>query len=429
MKLFDKIKNSKLIKNLGIVLGENVLTKGMNFVIIIFIARILGPSDYGKYSFLFITITLLCALLDFGSDNTAIRFSGKYPEKQERIFGLYFSIKLSIIILFSVFMYIIGDDNLVKLNLGQIIAYKKIIIAGFAAESFLLLNDTYLQVKGKYKFRALINISRYLSALGFICILFLSNKFVLDYVIYIFFIPFVLAIFLIIKFIPLLTQFIRLGMEKDLLKEIFNYQSWMIINSIFVNILFRLDILMVTFLLDFQQVGIYNAAYQLASVALILPYAMTKVLLPKVSSMTHNEIENFIKIVKKPIVYLSLTMIAAIPFSNLVIHQFFGEKYQQSGSVLQLLLLSFVFLFAELPFEQVLYAKGKVNYIVLGSGFQILLIILVSFLLVSHFGIYAAAIASVIAKLLYLIYAIIIFRYIISKSTKNNLKGELIHEV
>ena len=89
-----RLKLAPLVKNLSITFSENVMTKGLSFLTILMLTRTLGPGDYGKYSFVFVTVATCSALFDFGMENTAVRFASRDKALMQPIFGLYLLVKL-----------------------------------------------------------------------------------------------------------------------------------------------------------------------------------------------------------------------------------------------------------------------------------------------------------------------------------------------
>src|SRR4051812_31039218 len=111
-----KVRHSKFTRNLGIALAETIVTKSLSFLTIVLLGRMLGPTDYGKYSFIFVTVTFCTTFFDFGMENTAIRFSSRDKQHSNAIFGLYFIIKiLSLLFLIAVFLGF-GDQLFTWLN-------------------------------------------------------------------------------------------------------------------------------------------------------------------------------------------------------------------------------------------------------------------------------------------------------------------------
>ena len=63
-----KLISKKTFQDLSMVFVENVFSKGLYFILIIAIARTLGPEKYGLYSFITVSILMLAMFLDFGME-------------------------------------------------------------------------------------------------------------------------------------------------------------------------------------------------------------------------------------------------------------------------------------------------------------------------------------------------------------------------
>ena len=55
----NKYVNHSLFKNLSIVFLESIITKALSFISILILSRQLYPEDYGKYSFVFVTVAFV----------------------------------------------------------------------------------------------------------------------------------------------------------------------------------------------------------------------------------------------------------------------------------------------------------------------------------------------------------------------------------
>ncbi len=420
-KYLQQLFKSKFVKDLGIVFSENVITKCLNFVIIIILTRLLGPTDYGKYSFIFVAMTIISAILDFGMENTAVRFYNKEKNAKNSIFGLYFLSK--IIILFSVILFFLffGKNIFLLMNKKELIPYIPFLIIGIIGESLFFINDTYLQAIQKFRLRAIINISRYLMGLCYVILLFLNRLILLKYVFYIYFIPLGIAVFFISNYISFSKEYIVNKISKKLFSEILNYQKWMTSLAIGYNILGRIDFFMISLWCNYTQIGIYNAAFQLTAIVSFLPYVFGKVLLPKMAGLSEEEIFDKTKQIIKPLIIIVLLILCLIPLTKWIVPIFLGEQYISSIVILQILLISFTVSFLTMPFEQAFYSLGNPLIISQGRYLQILLVVLLNIYAIPKYGIISAAINVLITRILFLTIISLVF-YQHNKRLSNQFK-------
>ncbi|WP_309476868.1 oligosaccharide flippase family protein [Bacillus sp. ISL-34] len=415
-----KYIKSGLIKNLSVAFTESIITKILNFINILLLSRILGPEDYGKYSFIFVAIATCSAFFDFGMENTAVRFAAREQEKNQSIFGFYIFVKLIIIFFFSAIFLIFGEDFLTMIGKSEISVFSPYLVIGFVGESLLFINDTYLQAIKKFKARAKINIIRYLITLGIIICLSFNNLILLKYVVFLYFIPLLISLFFLLKYVSFLKAFFLYSFNKQLFKEILVYQKWMILISIPNNIIGRIDFFLVSLWVTYKQLGIYNVAFQISAVVSFLPFVFGKVLLPKMAELSEEELEDNFKKIFKPTVLLGLLMLLVIPLVNFIVPLIFGDNYLNSIVILQVMLISAIVAFIIVPLEQVFYSIGKPNYITVGKYVQISIILILSWYTIPTFGMLWAAISVLIARVMYgFILMIFYYKYKRSKTLTN----------
>ena len=407
--LFQKIINSKLFKNLSIVFSETVVTKILNFVIILLLTRQLGPEDYGKYSFIFVTMAFCSSFFDFGMENTAVRFANKQNSVRNSIFGLYLFTKISILFAIIVVLSLFGGQIFTMLHKTELIKYIPFLIVGILGESLFFVNDTYLQAVQKFTLRAYLNICKYSLNLIFIVILFLEKLLYLKYVFCMYFIPLAITILFVPKYIEFLKNYFSKNLPVELFKEIVHYEKWMFVLSIGTNTLQKVDFFMISDWVSYVQIGIYNAAIQLAAVVSFLPYVFGKVLLPKLAEMKNLEICLFVKKTDKVLILICLLMTACIPLTDFVVPLLLGEQYILSIPVLKILLLAFILTFYAAPTEQALYALGLPKIITQGRYIQLFTLIGLNFYMIPKFGIVGAAFSVLAIRILYLIFVLNMF--------------------
>ncbi len=404
--LFQKIISSKLFKNLSVVFSETVVTKILNFVIILLLTRQLGPEEYGKYSFIFVTMAFCSSFFDFGMENTAVRFANKKSETRNSIFGLYLFVKMLILFGIILVLMLFGGQFFALIHKSELTKYIPFLIIGILGESLFFVNDTYLQAVQKFTLRAYLNICKYSLSLIFIVILFLEKLLYLKYVFCMYFIPLGITILFIPKYIEFLKNYFSKNLPTEMLKEIFNYEKWMFVLSIGTNTLQKIDFFMISYWVSYIQIGIYNAAIQLAAVVSFLPYVFGKVLLPKLAEMENPEICSFIKKSDKILILACIVMTLCIPLTDFVVPVLLGEQYVLSIPVLKILLFAFILTFYVAPTEQALYALGLPKIITQGRYIQLFTLIGLNFLMIPKFGIVGSAFSVLMIRILYLFFIV-----------------------
>ena len=404
--------NKKTFHDLGTVFVENILSKGMNFILIILIARTFGPEKYGLFSFVTVSILFLSEFLNFSMENAAVRFSGKYQSKRDEIFGSYFLFKTAtLVILFLIFL--LFPNLIIRLiNKPGIEKYLFIIFIGCTVESYQFIIVTYFQSQEKFFLRAVINAGVYL--LRFVSIFILLKLSIYNIrIISLFFalsgIPFVLLFFR--HLVIILRRIIVVKIHKILLKEILYYAGWLVIGSIATKIMTRLDFYVVTSMFSFKEAGLYNSAFQLIFPLTIFQFVFTAVFLPKVSKYkTSSQIKRYIKMVTRLGIIISISVFLILPFCKNIILFLFGGKYFEASGIFRILLVSYLFTIWNVMFSLVLYSLGRVKYAALGAYIQLIVFSVFAINFIPSMGMFGAAWGRFVSDVIYLAFVIFYLR-------------------
>lgn len=408
-KLFQH-QNNSLISNLKVTLFETIVTKGINFINILLLTRILGPEDYGKYSLLFVSMVFCSSIFDFGMENTAVRFSIKDKHLRNSVFGLYFLTKAVILSIITILLAFWGHNIFTALGKQAIACYLPFLIAGLIGESLFFVNDTYLQSIQHFKLRAVINIARAVISFAYIFLLMLNKVLVLKYVFFVYFLPLLFSVIFSLRYITFVKSYFCHKLPKQLINEIIHYEKWMFNLSIANNVLSRIDFFMLSLWVSYSQLGIYNAAFQLSSIVSFLPFILGKVMLPKLADLEPKATFDCVNGSIKHLLPICLLIICLIPFSCIVVPSLLGTEYQKSVFILQLLLLAFVVSLVSVPFEQALYSIGEPKLIAMAKYLQIAVIVILNTFTVPKFGINWAAINVIVTRILTAVVLILLYK-------------------
>ena len=189
------------------------------------------------------------------------------------------------------------------------------------------------------------------------------------------------------------------------------------------NIIFHFFILEVSFIIQFfkgsHDVGIYSAAFQFALGFSLLFAAISTVFLPRLSEIKGKE--NFIKSAKKVFQASSVLAVASLPLfflSGTLMNFFFGDKYIESASIFNVLLIGYVLALYTAPISVYFYAWRKPKVLTGLNYIQLLVALTLNLLLVPKFGAVGGAFAWLASSLIgipYLIYFFVKHLYTMEK--------------
>ncbi len=414
------ILRKKVLHNLAIVFTESAVSKLFSFLLVIVIARMLGPEEFGVYSLVTVSIFFLTAFIDFGMENTAIRFSAHHQSKREEIFGVYFLCKTAALIFLLLFIFFLPGLVLKLPDKFQSTKYFYIIFMGSVIESYLFIITTYWQSLERFFIRALINTGVYFLRLVLIFALLRLKVFNLK-LITLFFafsgLPFLL-LFLRYLF-RFLNNLIKRGIPNKLLTSMLHYEKWIVIGAIPMIIMTRIDFYIVVYFLSFKEAGLYNSAVELTGILAVILMAFRKVLFPKVVKYDDvRQIKTYISKVHKLLFLNTILCLLIVPFSKYIISFFLGVKYIPASGILQILLFSFLFTFWNVMLSIIFYSLGNSKLMAIGAYIQLAFFILCSFMFVPAMGMKGAAWSRFISDALYLGFVLYYLPKIIPLSTK-----------
>ncbi|MFA5099976.1 MAG: oligosaccharide flippase family protein [Candidatus Omnitrophota bacterium] len=394
------------LRNLAIVFVESILSKVFNFFLIISIARALGPQGFGTYSLIIVSAAFLMAFLDFGMENTAVRFSAHHHHFRDAIFGLYTLVKTSAIAtLFCVVLFMPGIIARL-VNEPQALHYIQIIFWGAVIESYLFIITTYWQSAEQFTIRAIVNIGVY--ALRFIAIFTLLKLNILD-------VKLIAALY-VLSGLPFvagcgkhLARFIKscftVKIPKDIFFGMLHYQKWIIAGAVPMIMMTRLDFYVVTYFISVREAGLYNAAVELTAVLSLILMAFRKVFLPKVSKYTSlDQMKRYVRHVNLSVILVTGLALLMLPFVRWGISLALGDAYLASAGVFKILVFSFLFTFWNVLLSILFYAMGHAKLMAVGAYLQLAVFAAATVFLVPAMGMNGAALSKCISDAVYLLF-------------------------
>ena len=307
-----------------------------------YVSRVLGPQGIGITSFAISLVTTFVILGSLGIPIYGIREIAKSKKDKVKLSNT-FSELLLIQFFWSIFIIIVFASWLYFTKTYQneeVIKYLSFI---HIFCSIGLINWFYQGIE-KYKFISIINL---ISKLITIVLLFILVKQKEDYWLYYSIVVMsslvsaIISVSYSFKFVN--YKFVRLNFKRHY-KPILILFSTQLAISIYLN----LDVIMLKYLSQLEQVGYYSAAIRIIKTLLILVTSLGVVLIPKISSYIQEKnnaevrilIEksiNFVLIISLPI------MVGLFMVSKDIIVLFAGSQFQVASSLL-LWLIPLIFL-------------------------------------------------------------------------------------
>lgn len=398
----------RIAKNIGTIFVGSVFTKLFDFIIIIYLAKHLGNSGFGIYSFVLTYIFFFNVLPTLGINKIMVREIARDDDIAEKIIGNMVIIRI-LLSLFAIILCVIVI-NLLNYSIDtRILVYIASLTILFSSIGLTFASIFQARLKMKYSVAADVS-GKIILVILILTIVSLQGSLV-----------HIITAIVISSFIIFLILFI---FSRKFVKPKFEFDfpySIKILKSalplaltvVFVMIYNKIDILMLSLMKTFTDVGYYSSAYKLIEALNIIPMALMMSLFPLMSKYYKNSKESLTVLYERS---FRLLLMIGLPiavgttlFSKDIIHFIFGNEFLPSASALSILIWAEVILFINLLFINVVISMDKQIITTYITGIMAIVNIVLNLILIPQFSYIGASIATVFTEALG---ALIIFYYI-----------------
>lgn len=387
-----------VISNTGWLFFDNIVRMGVGLVVGVWIARYLGPDQYGQLSYALAFVSLFGSLANLGLDSIAVRNIVRDSSRKDEILGTVFVLKLiggvtAFVVTLTAIFFLRPTDKLAHWLVG-------IIAAGMIFQAFDTL-DYWFQSQVKSKFTVVSKNTAFL--------LISITKIVL-----------IMAKAPLIAFAWTGLAEIALGSmglmvayrvsghylkawraSRDIAKNLLR-DSWpLIFSSIVAMIYLRIDQVMLGEMVGNEEVGIYSAAVRLAEVWYFIPTAIYSSVYPSiVEALSMSEELFYGRLQKLYNMMAFIGYLVALPvmfIAGWVVEHLYGAAYSRAGSMLALLIWAGMFVNLGVARSAFMMSMNwtKIHFMSVFAG--CLINVLLNYILIPHYGGMGAVIASLIA--------------------------------
>ena len=387
----------RYFKNTGWMFFGRFFTLGISFFVGIYIARYLGPANYGLLSYVTSFVGLFGFLASFGIDNIVSREIINDHDKKDEIIGTGFYIKIvgSLMAIVSVLtISFFTTKDIFTLGLIWIFSLN------FIPQSFNIL-ETYFQsqVLSKKVVIAQVVANIISTALKIICIIFNKGIFWLT-LIYIIETS-IYALVLLFSFRKFGNHIRKWKFNANLAKSILR-DSWpLMLSAVAISIYMKIDQVMIKNMLGNEQAGIYAVAVKLSEVWYFIPSAICISVFPAIVKAMNTSKELFENRLKKlySLMFWISFIIASFTtiFSYQIIKILFGTPYLGAVATLQIYVWAGISISLGIAAGQYIITNNLTKIGFLNTILGAILNVGLNLILIPEIGIRGAAIATVIS--------------------------------
>lgn len=388
-----------IAKNTILQIGLNFLNLFAGLYSISLIARYLGKVTFGKYGFISSFYLFFITFLDFGISIMAIREIAKERNKAGFFLSSLITFKLFVSILLAFLAITIANIFPFHADLRLALSFYAPILIFIALGSIQVIFESDL----RYEFIAL---SAFLWRISSLLFLILAVRLNLGLV-------FIVISFLLAEGVKCIVlylfsrRFVRIKLPAINLKlwiGLVRKASPVFITAILITVIRNMDVMMLTKMRGFAEVGLYLAPYRLCDMSLSIPIALMSSAFPLMSKFYSQDFNVFKKIYQKSFDILSacgiLLTVLVLVFADKIIILLFGPAFARSVYGFRILIFSALFVYLAIGSGSLLIAidKQRANmwFYLLGAPLNIAL----NLILIPRFGFIGAAISNVTSMLL-----------------------------
>lgn len=388
------------VKNTFSLASAELVTKFLGFLLVIYIARVLGDVEFGKYSFALAFTLLFAFFSDFGLSQLTIREVANRKEDASAYLGTVSAVKLVLSIATVVLV-------VVAINL---LGYPyEIIIAVYVAVAYAVVNSfntflcSFYRAFERMEYELLTRVIEKLIIFPLaIVFLLLGYGFIA-----------VISAFLIgslvrlgISSVLVAIKFTRpqLNFDRSFLRPLFTQALPFGLTTLFVVIYFKIDTIMLSMMVGDAAVGWYNASYNIIEglIALVAG-SLGGVIYPIFSKNSTRSPERLRQMYLQSfqIIFIVglLIFVFVEVFSFEIIEILYGPDYQMSALVLQIQIIAFLIICVSTVTSTLLYSAKMQRIVAIGTSLGALLNVCLNYILIPHYSLFGAAWATVITEL------------------------------
>ena len=389
----------RIVDNIGWLFLDKILRMGLGILVTVWIARYLGPEQFGLLNFALAFTGLFGVIAALGLKGIVIRDIVQSPEQARLTLGTAGVLQmvagmLMFLVTLGAIGYLRADDPVARsivALLGSLMLLKACDIAEFWFES---------QVQSKYT--VWVQNSAFVVFAGIKIVLILQESTLMAFVWVMVSEGLVVALAMLImmsKRGPSVSRLrVSAGRAKSLLQD-----SWpLILSSIAVMVYLKIDQIMLGQLLGDESVGVYTAATRISEAWYFIPSVIMASVFPALlDSKKHNEIQYYQRLQHAFNLMVVLSVGVSVPMTLLsgpIIHLLYGDAYGEAGTVLAIHMWASVFVFLGVASNKWFLAENRQMQSFQRTALGALVNIGLNLLLIPIYGAVGAAIATICAQ-------------------------------
>lgn len=394
----------KVAKNSSWIVFQNIFTMILGVVVTGVIARYFGTEKYGIFNYILSITSLFSGIASIGIYHIATKDLTQRPEDEGKILGTSFTIRLIAAILLIIAaettVCIMTHNDSTSMVIGILLSLMML----FSCSEVI---DYYATANLKVKYLAVSKCISYI-IFAILKILIVVLKLDIRYYTATYLIEGIIyAIFLSISYKLIhknIGKTCKWSFDKDYAKKLLSNCWYFALSSIMITIYMRIDQVMLGKMIeDKSQVGIYSAAVRIAEMWAFVPNSIISSFKPVIMKYKgENKNKEYVKNLQRLYDISSLVSIlfaiGITIFARLIIMILYGKAFLEASKILYILIWGIWFGILGNVHYVWLICENKGKYSLFYSATGSISNIIFNAILIPKYGMYGAAIATLISQ-------------------------------
>ena len=380
-----------------VINGLQVITMAVLFIRI---ANILGPANYGIFTFS-MSVGMFAVLFDgFGGEYLVVMFGSRDEKNIPELFGNALILRLLLFLPILAVSYIVALCY--QLSSHNTLAYMGIVstsmMAGFASPFFV----SYYRVVGKIRVPWLVMLSCKLLFLAYLTLLPREQAPIGHVVMGYFFSNFVLVLIFSVD----LCRNLKIRLDLKYFLGNIKFNKYFFFSQIVDLLSVRVDVFAIQALSGASALGLYSLGYKIAGILVAIPSAIHMVMLPHFhkNANNHELLMKLFRQTRRVMIEVSAFVLGFLVYNGIrPFSTFIADEYQQSSIIVSIISVCSIVNFIAYPYAMLAEAENKIKQKLYARIWSLVFTIFIIYPLILCFGNAGAAVSVSCGMLCFLL--------------------------
>jgi polysaccharide transporter, PST family len=406
----------RIVDNIGWLFFDKVLRMGVGLLVGVWVARYLGPEQFGQLNYATAFVALFGTIAGLGLNDIVLRDIVRDPQSANVTLGTAFALQafaglFAMVLVIVTITLLKPDDEFTRIMVIVIsvsLVFKATDIIKYWFEAHVQSRYVVWIENGVFVIMAMFRVAMILTEASLLAFVWLTMVETL-----------IISIGLVLLYATRISLSELFNVSVSRAKTLI-HDSWpLLFAAIAVTLYMRIDIVMLEGMSNSHEVGIYAAATRLSEIWYFMPTIIISSLSPSIISC--HDINTDLYILRLKSLYFMMTWLAlgvSIPVALLsepIVHTLFGSGYQDAAPVLAIHLWASLAVFLGMASSQHLLVEHLQKISFYRTLIGLVCNVILNVILIPSMGAKGAAIATVIS------YFIATYSLIFFKSTRSHV--------